>query len=241
LTPARDIHALCLGDRVSIKVARLDKDYEVEYIQLSAKVVNVDYPSFSVKYDEPLPDGCEYQAFSMSQIPDVVTIKTKNRDVQFAGFAELLVKEMLALNGSRYPDFIEKYSQIVARHAYDLVSHTLEMVPLLMVAIPDAQSIDEVISLIPDLTAFPGEQPLERDKEITIIVNGQRKTTIARDASYFQIMYLAFDSVIMPSNIPFTIIYRHGPAEKPEGSLLMNETVLLKDGMIFSVAVTGNA
>jgi|SRR5450631_199730 len=56
------------------------------------------------------------------------------RETQFAGFAKLLLKEMLAQTQWNGMDFnsddteeVEKYSAIIAQRAYDLVEHALEM------------------------------------------------------------------------------------------------------------------
>ena len=75
-------------------------------------------------------------------------------------------------------------------------------------------------------------------KEITIIVNGRKKEVTAKELSFDQVVALAFNPVPTGPNIMFTITYRHGPHQNPEGSLLEGGTVNIKDGMIFNVTQT---
>jgi len=39
----------------------------------------------------------------------------------------------------------------------------------------------------------------------------------------------------------YTVTFRHGHPDKPEGTLVFGESVRLKDGMVFNVARTDNA
>jgi hypothetical protein len=49
---------------------------------------------------------------------------------------------------------------------------------------------------------------------------------------------LAFNPVPTGPNIVFTVTFRKGPLENPEGTLTPGETVEIKDGMIFDVTAT---
>lgn len=68
------------GDRATIKKVRLNKDYDTETIHVTGTVVDIHLPAFTVKYDEPSPEGYEYQEFHLDHIPDVVTIKSRPAD-----------------------------------------------------------------------------------------------------------------------------------------------------------------
>jgi len=79
----------------------------------------------------------------------------------------------------------------------------------------------------------------DHDKGIEIIVNGRAKTIPKNDAlTYNQLVVLAFDNPPSGPNIVFTITYRRGCGNKPEGTLAEDESVRLKDGMIFNVTAT---
>jgi hypothetical protein len=59
-----------------------------------------------------------------------------------------------------------------------------------------------------------------------------------KELSFAQLVALAFDTPPTGENIVFTITYRRGHGDKPEGSLVEGETVKIKKGMIFNVTAT---
>ncbi len=75
-------------------------------------------------------------------------------------------------------------------------------------------------------------------KEFTIIVNGREKSVNERELSFAQIVALAFDNPPSGPNIVFTITYRKGENNKPEGTLVEGGSVKIRDGMIFNVTAT---
>jgi Multiubiquitin len=77
-----------------------------------------------------------------------------------------------------------------------------------------------------------------RDKEFTIIVNGRQKVVTQKELSFAEIVALAFDNPPTGPNIVFTVTYRRGEGNKPEGTLIEGETVKVKEGMIFNVTAT---
>jgi Multiubiquitin len=81
-------------------------------------------------------------------------------------------------------------------------------------------------------------QPNEKDKSITIVVNGREKTVTSKELTFDEVANLAFDDPQPGPNIVFTITYRRGHGDKPEGSLVEGGTVKVKDGMIFNVTRT---
>ena len=76
------------------------------------------------------------------------------------------------------------------------------------------------------------------DKEIEIIVNTRTKVVTKKELTFMEVVQLAFDPVPTGENIVFTITYRKGEGNKPEGTLVEGETVKVKDGMIFNVEYT---
>lgn len=76
------------------------------------------------------------------------------------------------------------------------------------------------------------------NKDFTIIVNGRQKVVTAKEMSFTEIVALAFDSPPTGPNVVFTVTYRRGEGNKPEGSLVEGENVKIKDGMIFNVTAT---
>jgi Multiubiquitin len=78
----------------------------------------------------------------------------------------------------------------------------------------------------------------DRTKRFKIIVNARSKEVTGDDQSFEQIVALAFNPVPTGPNIVFTVTFRKGPRENPEGTLTPGETVEIKDGMIFDVTAT---
>jgi hypothetical protein len=75
-------------------------------------------------------------------------------------------------------------------------------------------------------------------REITIFVNTRKKEEKTRHLTYNQVVALAFNPVPTGPNIKFTITYRNGPKQNPEGELLPGGSVKIKNGMIFDVTQT---
>ena len=82
-------------------------------------------------------------------------------------------------------------------------------------------------------------KPEEKEKEVTIYVNG-RKKDVAKNSSlsFAQLVELAFDPVPAGPNFMFTITYTKGEGSKPEGTLVEGSSVKIKDGMVFNVTAT---
>jgi hypothetical protein len=76
------------------------------------------------------------------------------------------------------------------------------------------------------------------DKVLTIIVNARPKEVTTKELSFAQVVALAFESPPAGENIVFTVTYRKGEGNKPEGTLVEGDTVKIKDGMIFNVTAT---
>ena len=80
--------------------------------------------------------------------------------------------------------------------------------------------------------------PPGQDKQFTIIVNAREKTFTGREIGFNQVVELAFGSVSPNPNIVYTVTYKRGEGNKPEGSMEKGDTVKVKDGMIFNVTQT---
>lgn len=79
------------------------------------------------------------------------------------------------------------------------------------------------------------------NKEFTIFVNSREKTVTSKELSYAQIVALAFENPPTGENIIFTVTYRKGEGNKPEGTLIEGNIVKIKDGMIFNVTPTNKS
>ncbi|QNF31246.1 multiubiquitin domain-containing protein (plasmid) [Adhaeribacter swui] len=75
-------------------------------------------------------------------------------------------------------------------------------------------------------------------KEQSIIVNGRPRTFEGKEIIYSQIVALAFDSISTNPNIVYSVTYKRGEGNKPEGTMDTDDVVKVKDGMIFNVTAT---
>lgn len=78
----------------------------------------------------------------------------------------------------------------------------------------------------------------EKNQSITIIVNGREKAVEKGDLTMDEIVRLAFENPPTGEFVCFTITYRRGQGNKPEGTLEAGGSVKVKKGMIFNVTAT---
>ena len=79
--------------------------------------------------------------------------------------------------------------------------------------------------------------PPEPEKPINIIVNAEDKLLPAgtKMVSYQYVVELAYGKYEPSDTTIYTVVYSHGPVENPKGSLVLDQSVKVKEGMIFNV------
>lgn len=76
-------------------------------------------------------------------------------------------------------------------------------------------------------------------KEYTVYVNTRATKIPAKELlSFREIVAFAFPNPQFAENIVYTVTYRRGEGNKPEGTLVDGESVKPKEGMIFDVTRT---
>lgn len=75
-------------------------------------------------------------------------------------------------------------------------------------------------------------------KTVTIIVNGRPHELPKEEISFSALVDIAFPGQSQGDGICFTVTYKRGQGNKPEGTLVDGESVKLKDGMVFNVTRT---
>jgi hypothetical protein len=73
-------------------------------------------------------------------------------------------------------------------------------------------------------------------KDITIIINGTPHVVAKEEMTFREIITLA--ELASGPNVSYTLTYRKGHGNKPEGSLVERDVVKVKDGMIFNATAT---
>ena len=79
--------------------------------------------------------------------------------------------------------------------------------------------------------------PKDARKELAVVVNGRPKTVSKKELTFAEVVALA-DNLPSGPNTIYTVTYRRGHGNKPEGSMVEGDTVRVKDKMIFNVTAT---
>ena len=78
-------------------------------------------------------------------------------------------------------------------------------------------------------------------KLVTIIVEGTPHEWPKEEITYEQVVTLEVPDYAQHPEINYSVKYKRGQGNKPEGILLKGESVKVKEGMLFSVSETGQS
>ena len=82
----------------------------------------------------------------------------------------------------------------------------------------------------------------EKEKKmVTIIVEGTPHEWPKGDISYEEVVTLEVPGYAQHPEITYSVKYKRGHGNKPEGILTLGASVKVKDGMVFSVSETGKS
>lgn len=90
-----------------------------------------------------------------------------------------------------------------------------------------------------DKKPFPID--VEDHKTITIVVEGTPHKWPEEYITYDQVVTLEVPDYAQNPQITYTVIYKRGPRDKPEGTLSKGGTVKVVEGMVFNVTPTGQS
>lgn len=77
---------------------------------------------------------------------------------------------------------------------------------------------------------------------VTIVVEGTQHVVPKNEPiSYAHVVTLEVPTYAQHPEITYAVTYRNGRGEKPEGVLVLGESVKVKEGMIFNVSETGQS
>jgi hypothetical protein len=83
---------------------------------------------------------------------------------------------------------------------------------------------------------------MEKEKIITIIVNGAPHEWPKNETiTYAQVVTLEVPDYAQHPEITYSVKYKNGHGDKPEGILVSGASVKVKDGMIFTISETGQS
>jgi Xaa-Pro aminopeptidase len=81
----------------------------------------------------------------------------------------------------------------------------------------------------------------EEKKTVTIIVNGTPHEWPKGKITYAQVVTLDVPDYPQHTEITYSVKYKKGHNDKPEGILAPGAAVEVKEGMVFSVSTTGQS
>ncbi len=82
---------------------------------------------------------------------------------------------------------------------------------------------------------------VEDHKTVTIVVEGIPHQWPEEYITYAQVVTLEVPDYAQHPEITYTVIYKGGPRNKPEGTLSKGGTVKVVEGMVFNVSETGQS
>lgn len=79
---------------------------------------------------------------------------------------------------------------------------------------------------------------VEVNFQVTIIVNGQQKTWDKPKITYKDVVILVYGAYNDSPTMVYTVAYEDGPRQNPEGSMIKDSVVFVKNKMIFHATAT---
>ena len=80
-----------------------------------------------------------------------------------------------------------------------------------------------------------------QNKAFIILVNARDKEWPEKKITYDQVIVLAFGSISTDPNVSYSVTFKKGDNEKPEGIMVSGDEVKVKDGMRFNVTQTNRS
>lgn len=74
--------------------------------------------------------------------------------------------------------------------------------------------------------------------DVTVVVNGRPKSVADKELSFREVVALAYENPVFSDQISYTVTFKRGHGNKPEGTLVDGDSLKPKDGMIINVLRT---
>ena len=78
----------------------------------------------------------------------------------------------------------------------------------------------------------------DKEKQVEIVINGRKRTFSGKIITYIEVVTISLDGAPVATDSIYSVTYRKGEGNKPEGSLVEGDSVKVKDGMVFNVTAT---
>ncbi|MEC3950138.1 multiubiquitin domain-containing protein [Sphingobium sp. HWE2-09] len=98
--------------------------------------------------------------------------------------------------------------------------------------------VDLTVDWVPKIESRP---EMAGALTVPIVVNGSRQSLAVPEVSFEDLVGIAYPDVPAISNSMFTVTYRHGPLDRPEGSLAPTQRLRAVNGAVFNVTATNKS
>ncbi|MEO7465562.1 MAG: multiubiquitin domain-containing protein [Sphingobium limneticum] len=95
--------------------------------------------------------------------------------------------------------------------------------------------VDLTVDWVPSVVSKPDRA---RALTVPVVVNGRQQHLAMAEVSFEDLVALAYPDRPPRLNEMFTVTYRHGPADRPEGSLAPTQTMRSTSGASYNVTAT---
>ena len=75
-------------------------------------------------------------------------------------------------------------------------------------------------------------------QDFSIVVNARPREVAGREVSFLRVVQLAFEGATINETTVYTVTYKRGPHQNPQGSMVEGDVVRIKNEMIFNVTRT---
>lgn len=82
---------------------------------------------------------------------------------------------------------------------------------------------------------------MSKEKTVSIIVEGSPHEWPKTEITFSEVVIFEFPDYAQHPEITYTVTYKKGHGNKPEGVLVPGASVKVKEGMIFNVSQTGQS
>jgi hypothetical protein len=82
------------------------------------------------------------------------------------------------------------------------------------------------------------DESKEHGRGTEIVVNAEPHLVHEDRLTFEQVVRLAFAGAVFSDQVVYTVTYKRGPHQNPEGSLVAGESVFIKNGMVFNAKRT---
>ena len=98
--------------------------------------------------------------------------------------------------------------------------------------------VDLTVDWVPKIESRP---EMAGTLSVPVVVNGRRQSLAEAEVSFEELVDIAYPDAPPNSNRMFTVTYRHGPLDRPEGSLAPSQRLRAVHGVVFNVTATNKS